>query len=250
MQQALLANGRLREIEDRIQELESGIVLSREEIGQLLLEAKTSDEMYGLRSVREFLDWAKECFGYSEATVNRYLEPISTTPQFSANDTKLSMSFDSQPTHTPDAMDVHYSSATPEWETPQDLFDELNAEFGFEVDVCATAENAKCKLYFDQAMDGLAQEWDGVCWMNPPYGDEIKHWMHKAIESSLHATVVCLVPARTDTNWWWETARFGEVRFLKGRLRFGGAENSAPFPSAVVIFRPEQQAPKVVWWER
>jgi phage N-6-adenine-methyltransferase len=135
---------------------------------------------------------------------------------------------------------VHFSSATPEWATPQDLFDELDAEFGFELDVCATAGNAKCARYFTQADDGLAQAWRGVCFMNPPYGDGIGQWVRKAHESSLlGATVVCLVPARTDTRWWQDICTLGEVRFVRGRLRFGGSTTGAPFPSAVVVFRPD-----------
>jgi phage N-6-adenine-methyltransferase len=134
---------------------------------------------------------------------------------------------------------VHFSSATPEWSTPPEVFDELDAEFGFELDVCATAGNAKCGRYFTQADDGLAQAWRGVCWMNPPYGDGIGAWMRKAHESSLlGATVVCLVPARTDTRWWQDIAALGDIRFVRGRLRFGGTATGAPFPSAVVVFRP------------
>ena len=145
-------------------------------------------------------------------------------------------------------MGVHYSSATPEWSTPQDLFDQLNNEFGFELDVCATAENAKCARYFTEADDGLAQSWEGVCWMNPPYGQVIGDWVRKAWEAGqAGATVVCLVPARVDTGWWWDYARFGEVRFLRGRLKFGGGDTGAPFPSAVVIFG---RRASVVWWER
>jgi phage N-6-adenine-methyltransferase len=133
---------------------------------------------------------------------------------------------------------VHFSSATPEWSTPPELFAALDGEFGFELDVCATAGNATCPRYFTQADDGLAQAWRGVCWMNPPYGAGIGAWMRKAHESSLlGATVVCLVPARTDTRWWQDIATLGEIRFLAGRLRFGGADAGAPFPSAVVVFR-------------
>jgi phage N-6-adenine-methyltransferase len=140
-----------------------------------------------------------------------------------------------------------YSSATPEWETPQDLFDVLDAEFHFTLDVCATPDNAKCKLFFSEKDDGLAQEWRGVCWMNPPYGDEIPEWIGKAHQSAADgATVVCLVPARTDTAWWWDHCRHGEIRFLRGRLKFGGADAGAPFPSAVVVFPSKA---KVVWWE-
>ena len=132
---------------------------------------------------------------------------------------------------------VHFSSATDLWATPQDTFDALHAEFGFTLDVCATAENAKCADYFTVEQDGLAQEWRGVSWMNPPYGRAIGAWMRKAYESAKGgATVVCLVPARTDTAWWWDYAMKGEVRFIRGRLKFGGQANSAPFPSAIVIF--------------
>lgn len=136
---------------------------------------------------------------------------------------------------------VHFSSKTVVWGTPQDFFDKLNAEFGFETDVCAIAENAKCPRYFTPEMDGLAKEWRGVCWMNPPYGREIGAWMRKAYESSkAGATVVCLVPARTDTRWWHDYAMRGEIRFIKGRLKFGGCAVNAPFPNAVVIFRPRK----------
>lgn len=136
--------------------------------------------------------------------------------------------------------DVHFSSARDDWETPQDLFDELHAEFRFTVDVCALPHNAKCKRFFSPTVDGLSQEWVGTCWMNPPYGRRIGEWVAKAFRSSLNgATVVCLVPARTDTEWWHRSvARSSEVRLLKGRLRFVGADASAPFPSAVVVFRP------------
>lgn len=133
---------------------------------------------------------------------------------------------------------VHFSSATDLWATPQAFFDELNKEFGFELDVCALPENAKCEKYYTPEIDGLKQQWRGICWMNPPYGREIGAWMEKAYESSLEgATVVCLVPARTDTRWFHDFAMRGEIRFIKGRLKFGDSKNSAPFPSAVVVFR-------------
>lgn len=137
-----------------------------------------------------------------------------------------------------ESMSVHFSSKTDLWATPQEFFDRYDAEFQFDVDVCASFENTKCVRYFDEAMDGLKQDWTGVCWMNPPYGRTIGLWMKKAYESSLAgATVVCLVPARTDTKWWHDYAIKGEVEFIKGRLKFGGHKNSAPFPSAVVVFR-------------
>lgn len=138
-------------------------------------------------------------------------------------------------------MAVHYSNKTVMWETPQDFFDQYNAEFGFTLDVCATAENTKCAMFFSPQEDGLKQLWIGVCWMNPPYGRTIGAWMRKAYESSLSgATVVCLVPARTDTKWWHDFAMKGEIRFIKGRLKFSGNKRNAPFPNAVVIFKPTQ----------
>lgn len=134
---------------------------------------------------------------------------------------------------------VWASSATDLWATPQEFFDRLDAEFHFVLDVCATSENAKCAAYYTKELDGLAQPWFGTCWMNPPYGRTIGQWMHKAWnESQAGATVVCLVPARTDTAWWHDYAMAGEIRFIRGRLKFGGHKNSAPFPCAVVIFRP------------
>ena len=139
-----------------------------------------------------------------------------------------------------------FSSATDDWETPQWLFDALDREFGFELDVCASAENSKCDRYFDLNANGLEQDWSGVCWMNPPYGKHIALWMEKAVEAAKQgATVVCLVPARTCSRWWHQYAMQGEIRFLRGRLRFGQAKNSAPFPSAILVLRPTNYRLKV-----
>lgn len=134
------------------------------------------------------------------------------------------------------------SSNTDMWETPQDFFDKLNAEFGFQTDVCALPENAKCLNFYTPEIDGLKQDWNGVCWMNPPYGRVISDWVKKAFESAKMGgtTVVALLPARTDTRYFHDYI-YGkaEIRFLKGRLKFGDSKNSAPFPSMVVIWRPE-----------
>ncbi len=135
------------------------------------------------------------------------------------------------------------SSLTDQWATPQGFFDELDKEFGFTLDACASAWNHKVDNYFDEATNALIQDWTGVVWMNPPYGRTIKDWMKKAYESYLAgATVVCLIPARTDTVWWHDYAAKGEVRFIRGRIKFvdgsGNGSNPAPFPSAVVIFKP------------
>lgn len=136
------------------------------------------------------------------------------------------------------------SSERMDWETPPELFDPLNEEFHFTLDVCATAQNAKCTRFFTPEEDGLKQKWTGVCWMNPPYGREMKAWMKKAYEESLRgATVVCLVPSRTDTFWWHEYAmKADEIRYVRGRVRFIGAESTAPFPSSLIIFRGTRKA--------
>ena len=136
-------------------------------------------------------------------------------------------------------MSVHFSSKTDLWSTPQATFDYLNDKFEFTLDPCAMPDNAKCKKYYTKEDDGLSKSWAGeVVFMNPPYGREIGLWMKKAYEESINATVVCLVPARTDTKWWHDYVIGGmaQVEFIKGRLKFGDSKNSAPFPSAIVIF--------------
>lgn len=136
--------------------------------------------------------------------------------------------------------EVMFSSKTDLWATPQSFFDDLNKEFSFEVDVCATAENTKCDTYYTKEQDGLVMPWRGTCWCNPPYGREIGKWVKKAHDSARGgATVVMLLPARTDTKWFHEYIyNKSEIRFIKGRLKFGDGLNSAPFPSMVVVFRP------------
>lgn len=134
--------------------------------------------------------------------------------------------------------DLFFSSKSEEWATPQDFFEQIDKEFHFNLDACATAENAKCDKYYTKEQDGLSQEWDGIIWCNPPYGRSIGMWVKKAYESK--ATVVLLVPARTDTKWFHDyVLGKAEVRFVKGRLKFGGCKNSAPFPSMLVVYRKE-----------
>ena len=132
-------------------------------------------------------------------------------------------------------MTVHFLSQTDEWSTPPALFDALDKVFHFDVDVCATPENAKCQNFYTRDQDGLAQPWTGTVWCNPPYGRQIGKWVKKAYESD--AGVVMLLPARTDTSWWQAYCTRGEITFLKGRLKFGDSKNGAPFPSAIVTFR-------------
>lgn len=133
-----------------------------------------------------------------------------------------------------------FSSGSIEWATPQTLFDELNSEFHFNLDPCSTHENAKCKEHFTKAEDGLVQNWGGKrVFCNPPYGKELPAWIKKCHdEAEKGALVVMLIPARTDTRAFHEYIYHqAEIRFLKGRIKFGNAKNSAPFPSMVVIFR-------------
>lgn len=136
--------------------------------------------------------------------------------------------------------DIMFSSETDQWATPQYFFDELNAEFHFTLDPCADEFNHKCEKYFSKEQDGLLQSWENdIVFCNPPYGREIYDWVKKAYEEyNKGATVVMLIPARTDTKWFHEFIYTkAEIRFIKGRLKFGNSKNSAPFPSMVVIFK-------------
>lgn len=131
-----------------------------------------------------------------------------------------------------------YSSKTDMWETPQWLFDELDNEFHFDLDVCATPENAKRERFYTPEQDGLIQPWKGVCWCNPPYGRGVGNWVEKAARTAYEGgLVVMLLPARTDTKWFHKWVyRRAEIRFIQGRLKFGNSVNSAPFPSMICIF--------------
>jgi site-specific DNA-methyltransferase (adenine-specific) len=138
--------------------------------------------------------------------------------------------------------ELMFSSKTDLWETPQDLFDKLNNEFQFTLDVRATPENAKCDKFYTEEQDGLEHPWKGTVWCNPPYGRGIGQWVRRALFASVSgATVVMLLPARTDTKWFHDyiyKRNNVEIRFIRGRLKFGGSKNSAPFPSMVVVFMP------------
>ena len=142
-------------------------------------------------------------------------------------------------------IEIMFSSKKHDWSTPQDFFNELDNEFHFDIDVCADESNAKCQKYFDENDDGLIQNWEGMtCFCNPPYGFAIKDWVRKCYfeGSKPNTTVVMLIPARTDTKYFHEYIyKKAEIRFIKGRLKFGDSKNAAPFPSMVVIFRgPEE----------
>lgn len=148
-----------------------------------------------------------------------------------------------------------FSKASDEWRTPRETFEALDAEFGFDLDVAASAENCWKENYLGpdrgrpDRVDALTADWASlgpVCWMNPPYSQCRAFMAKAAAEAQKGCTVVCLVPSRTDTRWWhehvWDTQfyqprRYVEVRFIKGRLKFGGAACGAPFPSVVIVFR-------------
>ena len=133
-----------------------------------------------------------------------------------------------------------FSSKTDDWATPQSFFDGLDKEFHFTLDVCADTLNHKCKQYFTKDDDGLSMDWGGeIIWCNPPYGREIGKWVQKCSEHT--NTAVMLLPARTDTRWFHDYIYHkAEIRFIKGRLKFGDGKNPAPFPSMVAIFNRKE----------
>lgn len=142
--------------------------------------------------------------------------------------------------------EVMFSSASGNWPTPQDFFDNLNEEFHFTLDPCADDSNYKCPKYYTEAENGLKQDWSGdSVFCNPPYGRDISKWVRKCLEEVYSGGCRCavmLLPARTDTKWFHNYIYHrAEVRFVKGRLKFGGQKQPAPFPSMVVIFRGTDQ---------
>ncbi len=134
-------------------------------------------------------------------------------------------------------LQTKFGSESQEWETPDEIFIPLLAEFGIERDVCATMINAKVTRFWNKEINALKQEWRGVCWMNPPFRDLVK-WVKKAFSESQRngATVVCLIPARTNTEWWHNYVMKGEIRFIRGRPKFKGCKHGLPQPLAIVIF--------------
>ena len=148
--------------------------------------------------------------------------------------------------------EVMFSSKTDQWSTPQSFFDTLNEEFSFTLDPCADEFNHKCKRYFTKKEDGLVQDWGGeIVFCNPPYGREIGKWVEKCfleVHQGNCSCAVMLIPSRTDTKWFHKYINNkAEVRFIQGRLKFGDSQNSAPFPSMIVVFRKDQlQESKVI----
>ena len=142
-------------------------------------------------------------------------------------------------------MKVHFSSKTDDWATPQYIFDLYNSLYDFDLDAAASSKNHKVGNWYgldhedETRRDGLSVEWDGSkVWLNPPYGRTIGEWVKKAHEhASKGNTVVLLLPARTDTRWFHDYVMGRQIQFIKGRLKFGDATNSAPFPSMIVVMK-------------
>lgn len=130
-------------------------------------------------------------------------------------------------------------------ETPKYLFDKISSIFNFSLDVCALPENAKCENYYTPKDDGLSKPWMGGVWCNPPYGREISSWVKKAYEESqkeYNSFVLMLLPARTDTKWWWEWVQGkATLFFIKGRVKFGDHNVGAPFPSVLALYMKDFQ---------
>ncbi len=131
-----------------------------------------------------------------------------------------------------------FKSGSEEYETPINIFEPLNKEFGFTLDVSASDKNKKCDNYFDKNIDALKQDWIGeICWMNPPYGNKLQKFVRKAYsESKKGCVIVGLIPAKTNTVWWHECINSEEVRFIKGRPKFNDMKYGYPFPLAIVIW--------------
>lgn len=128
-----------------------------------------------------------------------------------------------------------FKSTNQSWETPDDLFAKVDSMFHFTRDVCATAENKKCEQFYSEQDSCLEHTWDGINWMNPPYKD-MKKFIQKAYNEHEHAVTVCLIPARTNTKWWYEWCMQGEVYFICGRPKFKGCIHGLPQPLALVVF--------------
>jgi len=132
------------------------------------------------------------------------------------------------------------SSKSNEWATPQDFFNELNDEFKFTLDPCSTDENCKCLKHYTLGDDGLSKDWSNdTVYMNPPYGGNTSDWIKKAYtESKNGSLVVCLIVSSTDRSYWHDYIfpYAAQIRFVRGRLKFGQSASTAPFASAVVIF--------------
>ena len=143
------------------------------------------------------------------------------------------------------SFDGKFESAVQTWTTPKDLFDRLDAEFHFETDLAADDTNHLCDTWLDETIDAFSQKWQGICWLNPPFGSkgrQLKDWVQRAyIQSELNkSTIVLLIPARTNCIWWHKYCMKGEIRLICGRVKFSGLPHGLPQPLALVVFGPDR----------
>jgi len=129
------------------------------------------------------------------------------------------------------------------YSTPRKLFEVINQEFNFNLDVCALPENAKCQVYFSPEDDGLKQDWSGVCWMNPPFNKDLKKWVLKAAAESkkYNSIICCLIPVRSNTIWWKDVCESAEIRFIIGEVNFNDLERGLWLPMCLMIFGTERR---------
>ena len=196
------------------------------------------------------LQYENSCFLMKDNTivrVNQYINDNDCIVQFQHNGYVTHASLEDlyngniyNPYNSPKNLSVMFTSKTDEWYTPLDFYQELDNEFHFNLDPCSTDENHKCEKYYTIADNGLNHSWAGYrVFCNPPYS-EIDKWVEKAFYETKNpgTLVVLLIPSRTDTRYFHNyIMNRAEIRFVRGRLKFGGSKNSAPFPSMVVIFR-------------
>lgn len=138
--------------------------------------------------------------------------------------------------------ELHFSSESNEWSTPQDFYNILNLYFNFTLDPCSDGKNNKCKKFYTVNENGLIQDWiNEIVFCNPPYGRELNKWVEKCYnEAKKGVKIVLLIPARTDTKYQHQYCFNADyIWFIKGRLKFGNSKNAAPFPSQLVLFNLE-----------
>lgn len=234
------------ELDHEIDEAEGDALMARWQFGRAVLSERSGKQLPAGR-----LDEIAEMIGKSRAEIKHRANFASRYPT-EAEVANAVSHFKSWHSIVNEALasTAHLSAEKDEWGTPSDLFAALDAEFGFTLDACAHEGNAKVPRYFGPDDDGLTQDWSGeTVWMNPPYSD-MTSWIAKAKDAGKNgATVVCLVPSRTDVGWFWEHAREGEIRFIRGRLSFvddHGNTGPAPFPSVLVVFGGDR--PSGVGW--
>ena len=217
------------------------VIHHKVEIGLRLIAAKE------LLCHGQFLKWAEREFGWKRTNVERHMLLARNYPRVGNLPEHTSLRMALAAVAARDGSDnVHFSSGSDEWYTPQQIIERTVTALGaIDLDPCSNPENSvPAATHFTRETDGLAHEWHGRVYMNPPYGDEISDWVRKlTAEYSLgHVDqAIALVPARVDTEWF-QQLRDCTICFVRGRLKFSGARNSAPFPSAVVYVGTDMES--------